>query len=148
MLLKLFKHLLVILMFITASVVQAESPQLKVFTPESYNRILNKNDGNEFTLVFWSVICSPCLKELKHVGENKMYLHSKFIFVSIDGSDLLKDVKDFIKQAGLQTQQHWIFNEQQRDEIVQAVDENWYGEVPRNYFFDDEGNRMRIRSIK
>ena len=144
---KLFSFI-IILSFYQSLIALADSPNVRIFYPESYAQILKKNEGKEFTLVFWSVICSPCLKELMHIGKSKMYLNSKFVFVAVDGDDVMKDVKAFIVKTGLQSQEHWVFDRSKIDENVTTIDESWYGVVPRNYFFDDEHNRIRLRNIK
>jgi len=98
--------------------------------------------------MFWSVECSPCLKELKHVSENKMYLSQKFIFVSIDNNQSPDQISMMIKKLKLTKQQHWVFQAGKEKEIIDSVDENWYGEVPRNYYFDEDHNRTRLGAIK
>ena len=123
-------------------------PDIKIFSPTSYSEILHQNEDKEFTLVFWSLICSPCLKELQTISNNKLYAGSKFIFVSIDGNDLRADVTKMIRRLKLESAEHWIFDSRKIDEIITSVDENWYGEVPRNYYFDYEHNRTRLRKIE
>ena len=131
----------------TATVRGAETT-VRTFTPNSYSQLLNENDEKEFTLMFWSVECSPCLKELKHVSENKMYLSQKFIFVSIDNNQSPDQISMMIKKLKLTKQQHWVFQAGKEKEIIDSVDENWYGEVPRNYYFDEDHNRTRLGAIK
>ena len=123
-------------------------PEIKIFSPASYSEILHQNEDKEFTLVFWSLICSPCLKELQTISNKKLYTGSKFIFVSIDGDDLRADVTKMIRRLKLESAEHWIFDSRKIDEIITSVDESWYGEVPRNYYFDYEHNRIRLGKIE
>lgn len=136
-----------VLLLISQAVV-ADEPLVKTFYPESYAKILKDNNGKEFTLVFWSVSCSPCIKELKLISETKMYVNQKFVFVAIDGEAILDDIIWLIRQLNLEQQEHWVFKSELAQEIINAVDKTWYGEVPRNYFFDVDDNRLRLRELK
>jgi len=146
--LKNILKLIAILVTIFFMVSAVSSSKIKIFNSGSYDSLLEMHQGKEFTLIFWSIICMPCIRELKIISKNKIYLSGKFVFVSTDGDDLIMDLKQFIEKLGLQEQEHWVFNHEKVDEIINEVDEHWYGEVPRNYFFDDEHNRIRIRVIK
>ena len=136
-----------LLSFSSLSAQASDDPTVNVFYPHSYAEILKNHNGEEFNMVFWSVICSPCLKELQLISQKKLYLNSKFVFIAVDGDDLMADVKKYIHKVGLNNQEHWVFKHTLIDENVNVVDSSWFGVVPRNYFFDYEHNRVRIRGF-
>jgi len=139
---------LVFILFLTPVIVWADTSDIKVFEPESYADILNENDGKEFTLVFWSITCPSCIRELRLISRKKLYLNEKFVFVSTDGDDFTNEIQQLLNKLKLQQLEHWVFNSLKTEQIVNMVDETWYGEVPRNYFFDDEHNRVRVRNFE
>ncbi len=139
---------LVLVFSLMSFMAYANETRINIFHPASYHKILDQYQGKAFTLVFWSVFCSPCIRELERLGKNKTYMSGTFIFVSTDGDNLIKEVQRLIEKTGLQNQQHWVFSAAQIDEIINTVDSQWYGEVPRNYFFDDEHNRIRLNVLE
>jgi len=140
--------ILIVAFYLVIPSVDAEEYPVKIFDTNSYAKVLQANDGKEFTLIFWSLLCSPCIKELYYISESKLYESSKFVFVSVDGDDITQEVKRFLKKIDLINQEHWIFSVSQIDEIVHSVDPRWYGEVPRNYFFDEDHNRIRLKHLE
>lgn len=143
-----FKLLLILFLLGSHSIGWNEELKIKTFTAASYTKILNQNEGREFTLVFWSTTCSPCLQELTLIADSKMYVNQKFIFVSIDNELDVSEIAAVIKGLQLEQLEHWVFQAGQSQDIIDSVDERWYGEVPRNYYFDDEHIRRRIKIIK
>ncbi|VAW93790.1 hypothetical protein MNBD_GAMMA23-729 [hydrothermal vent metagenome] len=117
---------------------------IKIFYPGSYAKILEGNKGKAFTLLFWSVDCSSCLEKLKLISKAEIYANQTFVFVSTDGDDMLVDVISVIKQMNLEQQAHWVFKSELTQEIINSVDNTWYGEVPRNYYFDKDHQRIRL----
>ena len=144
----LMKFCLIFMLLGLPSICFSGNVQLKILGSAGYNKILFENTGKEFTLIFWSVTCPPCIKELALISKNKMYLNQKFVFVSTDSEQSSQDVIALLKKLALEDQDHWIFQNGQAQAIISSVDDNWYGEVPRNYFFDEDHNRMRLRKIE
>ncbi len=126
----------------------AQQSFIKTFYPGSYTKLLENNKGSEFTLLFWSVDCPPCLEKLKLISKTRMYAKQKFVFVSTDGDEMLADVAAVVKQMNLEQQAHWVFKSGLNQEIINSVDSNWYGEVPRNYYFNKNHQRTRLQELK
>jgi len=137
-----------VLSFCVAPYVFASNIIIKIFYPNSYHEILKHNEGKEFTLMFWSITCRPCIKELALISRTKMYENQKFVFVSTDYDQEHEYISEVIKVFMLEQQEHWVIQTGKFEEVISEVDKNWYGEVPRNYFFDEDHNRTRLRTIK
>ncbi len=138
---------LFILLLQTSYNAVAQQSFIKTFYPGSYTKVLENNKGSEFTLLFWSVDCPPCLEKLKLISEAGMHAKRKFVFVSTDGDEMLADVTAVVKQMNLEQQVHWVFKSGLSQEIINSVDSNWYGEVPRNYYFNKKHQRIRLTEI-
>ena len=137
-----------VLSLCVAPYVFASNLIIKSFYPNSYHQILKNNEGKEFTLMFWSITCRPCIKELALISRTKMYENQKFVFVSTDYDQEHEYISEVIKVFMLEQQEHWVIQTGKFEEVISEVDKNWYGEVPRNYFFDEDHNRTRLRTIK
>lgn len=145
---KRFIAIVLLIGLLGSSLGYAQQGIIKPFSAKSYAEILKNNEGKEFTLIFWSIMCSPCIKELALISKNKIYVNHTLIFVSTDYEYPVADITAVIKQFNLQDQEHWVFNGSDVLAIISSVDKSWYGEVPRNYFFDDEHNRIRLQQIQ
>lgn len=137
-------NICIFIIFITEFEAQANKFIFTGFTPYSYHQILSNHKGSELTMVFWSINCPPCLKELKTISEKKLHLINKFIFISTDNEEPLKNISFIINKFNLAKQEHWIFKGGQVENIINSIDKAWYGEVPRNYYFNRKHQRKRI----
>jgi len=116
---------------------------LQPFTSESLEEITAARSGQPFLLVLWSIDCPPCLKELKHIGQ----LYSQFtpgslVLVSTDGADYAEEAQQVLKQSGLANAESWLFSDNFPERLRYRIDPNWYGELPRAYFYDASHERI------
>lgn len=116
---------------------------LNPFSDESLKEIADARNGHPFLLVLWSIDCPPCLKELKHIGQ----LYSEFtpgslVLVSTDGADYAEEAQQILTQSGLANAESWLFSGGFPERLRYRIDPNWYGELPRAYFYDAKHNRV------
>jgi len=117
--------------------------ELRPFTNESLKEITDARDGRPFLLVLWSIDCPPCLKELKHIGQ----LYSQFtpgslVLVSTDSADYADEAQQLLTQNGLADAESWLFSGNFPERLRYRIDPNWYGELPRAYFYDAKHKRV------
>ena len=94
-------------------------------------------EGKEFLLGLWSVDCPPCLVELKMMGEVlALNPDLPFVLVSTDSIETREDALEFLIDYNLHEIQSWIFADSFIERLRYSIDPNWYGELPRSYFFD------------
>jgi thiol-disulfide isomerase/thioredoxin len=115
-----------------------------ITTQDEMKSILEANKGSVTLVNFWATWCPPCVKEFPEIL--KLYRDYrekgfKLIFVSLDDASetdsklkpfLLKQGVDFVSYQG-------IFPKP--EELTDAIDKNWGGEIPVTYIYDKEGKR-------
>lgn len=121
----------------------AESSDIKIFNVADYKNIVSQQN-NEFVMLFWSIDCSPCIKEMRSISALSKKQRSKFVFISTDGDEFKQEVSNVLTRLDLEKEQNWVFSSASTDDIINAVDNSWYGETPRSYYFDKEKNRTRL----
>lgn len=105
-------------------------------------RALRKNDSGKFRLVnFWATWCAPCVAEFSDfVTVNRMYRHRDFelVTVSLNRPDEEKTVLEFLKKKQA-SNRNLIFATPDREQLINAFDPTWQGEVPYTVLINPEG---------
>ncbi len=119
----------------------AAADNFKAFTVDSFQQIKESYTGQEFLLGLWSVDCPPCLVELKFMGE-LLALNPglPYVLVSTDPIEQREYSADFLEDFGLMEMESWMFADSFVERLRYSIDSNWYGELPRSYFFDANHN--------
>ena len=115
----------------------AVADNIRSFTFDSFSRIKSEFEGKEFLLGLWSVDCPPCLVELDMMGKI-LDLNPKlpFVLISTDPIDTKEDAIEFLSDFNLHNRESWMFADSFVERLRYSIDPNWYGELPRSYFFD------------
>lgn len=94
---------------------------------------LAKNDTGDLLLVnLWATWCGPCVSELPDlVTMNRMYRGRKFRFVtiSIDDPEKRDEALEVLKTYHA-SNSNYIFEGDDRDDLAEALDEQWPGPIP------------------
>jgi len=134
--------LLALLLFILAQSALAKG-SFKAFERDSLAGIEQARQGQAFVLVLWSIDCPPCLHELKLLSQLRdSGLEERLILVSTDGADYRDDLEKLIALEQLSGYEHWLFNDVLPERLRYSIDPAWYGELPRAYFYDEQGERI------
>lgn len=115
----------------------AEGDYFQPFTATSFAEIKAGYAGQEFLVGLWSVDCPPCLVELDMMGailEDNPDL--PFVLISTDPIEDREWAYDFLQDFGLAERPSWMFADSFEERLRFSIDPNWYGELPRSYFFD------------
>lgn len=116
---------------------------IRLFAKESYQQILAQHQGKPLLLNFWSLDCPPCLKEFSVLKEiNQQLPDISIVMVSVDGANAMAEAQQTLSQHGLDHLEQWLFPENHDPVLRYQVDPRWYGELPRNYFFDRQQQRL------
>jgi len=100
-----------------------------------------QNMGKQWLMLLWSVDCPPCFKELAIIQTLKRH-HGDLLVVIIntDANDEIKtERKDIIEKFELKDFTNFHFVDGQGDQSRFFIDPNWYGELPRSYFVERNG---------
>ena len=118
------------------------------FTFDSFSEIKSKFKDQEFLLGLWSVDCPPCLVELNMMGELlELNPDLPFVLISTDSIDTKEDAIEFLIDFNLEQRESWMFADNFVERLRYTIDPNWYGELPRSYFFDRDHNMQSHSGI-
>jgi thiol-disulfide isomerase/thioredoxin len=94
---------------------------------------LAANDGKKLRLInVWATWCQPCVAELPElVTMNRMYRGRPFemITISMDEMDRKDKAVEKLKELKIAAQ-NYIFADEDKDKLVNALDPQWEGPVP------------------
>lgn len=112
---------------------------IKAFTTQSFEQIKADRAGRPFVLALWSVDCPPCMVELELLG--RMLAQQPdlpLLLISTDDIALQADAEDFLLDYGLADMTSWMFADDYAAPLRFSIDPQWFGELPRSYYFDSE----------
>ncbi|MEX2335583.1 MAG: hypothetical protein WD600_15080 [Pseudohongiella sp.] len=110
---------------------------IKPFTAVSFAQIKAVREGQPFVLALWSVDCPPCMVELDLLGRmREQHPALPLVLVSTDAIELQADAEDFLKDYGLADMTSWMFADDYAAPLRYSIDPQWFGELPRSYYFD------------
>lgn len=137
---------LTILMFVSSA--HSATQDIRLFQPGSYAQLLKQQESQSFMLVFWSLDCPPCYKELAMLAkEIKTQPQLTLVLVSTDTPDDISEIQQKLAQFGFNNVNAWVFDRNSAQQLRYEIDPKWYGELPRSYLFDSRHQRQAITGI-
>lgn len=121
-----------------------EPNSIRIFNSSDYRNIINNRDNTPFIMLFWSIECSPCLKEMDNISKLSKKERNQFIFIATDGHEIKQEINDVLSNIGLEKENNWVFNGDSSEAIIGTIDSSWYGETPRSYYFDKNKKRSQL----
>ena len=86
---------------------------------------------------FWSIDCPYCIDDLKKLGKAlSKNTNVKLITVCVDGKESAKKAERILSQANLPKHEKYQYAVVDEDRLRYNIDQAWYGELPRTYFYD------------
>lgn len=143
----MLKYGILFLLLCTSFVVTAEQP-VKIFKTGTYAQLLEQRHNKPFMLVFWSLDCPPCYKELVMLSEvmQKQPL-LELVVVSTDKPSDIGEIRQKLNRFGLKNINTWVFDNDIAQQLRYEIDPGWYGELPRSYLFNAKHNRQAISGV-
>jgi hypothetical protein len=115
---------------------------LRPFTADSYRQLLSEHAGQPLLLVLWSVECPPCQQELATLGQLLKEVPTlPLTLIATDQGLPTSHLTAVLARHGLENVDAWVFADPVAARLRQAIDPEWYGELPRSYFFGADGER-------
>lgn len=131
-----------VLIYGDTSLASQGAVSLRPFGPESLKDVTSTKVRQPFMMVLWSIDCSSCLKELALFREyQKQLTHERLVLIATDGPDAANLVEQTLVEYQLDHLDNWLFSEDMVEHIRFSIDPEWYGELPRTYFYGDDGSR-------
>lgn len=122
----------------------------------SYSKIIAAHTGNPFIVALWSVSCTHCGADLE-IFEwlLKKYPSLQLVLISTDTPEQAPEIAQRLGQYHLDKTarnksgnlESWVFADSYTERLHFEVDAQWYGELPRTYFFDANGKSTAISGV-
>lgn len=122
------------------------APDPRRFDANSYGTILEEHHGKPFLLVFWSLECPPCYRELEMLGAKGAGDRFDVVFVSTDEPTAADRIRGVLKRFGLEHADSWVFDGPAM-KLRFTVDRHWYGELPKSYIFNADHDRQSMSGV-
>lgn len=120
----------------------------KIFTSGSYQKLLASKKNQPLLLIIWSLDCASCLKEMPLIAKlHRQYPDLNMVLLSVDGSENRQQVQQMLVKTQLQNAQNWLFADANSRKLRFEIDPDWFGELPRNYFFAADHQRFGISGV-
>jgi peroxiredoxin len=111
----------------------AEPVELNLIDVDGVKKLAANADGKRLRLInVWATWCGPCTAELPELVEvNRMYRKRDFemVTISMDAADKKDRALATLKDLKVATT-NYLFNDEDKDKLVAALDPKWEGPVP------------------
>ncbi len=136
---KYFKFVVLSALLFGASASSADN--ISAFTSNSFEAIKQEYQGKEFLVGLWSIDCPPCLVELGLMsGLLEHNPDLPFVLISTDPIEHKAQAIEFLTDFNLSQRKTWMFADNFVEKLRYSIDPQWFGELPRSYFFDAQHN--------
>jgi len=111
------------------------------FDKEQLASVKTQNMGKQWLMLLWSVDCPPCFKELAIIQKlQNQYDDLAVVIINTDADDEINEEReDIIEKFKLGGFTNFHFADGKGDQNRFIIDPNWYGELPRSYFIENNG---------
>lgn len=115
----------------------------RAFGPGSFAELTDARSGEPFLLVLWSTTCLPCREEFRVLAElREEYGELPLVLVGTDPPGQEAMVERMLDHFGLVDLENWAFADDDALRLRFEIDPEWYGELPRSYFYATSGERV------
>ncbi|NOX27128.1 MAG: TlpA family protein disulfide reductase [Gammaproteobacteria bacterium] len=133
----------VIFVIVYLSISSALANNITLFEESSLADILAQRENRPFILVIWSIDCEPCMKELELLSRlHTTQIHLDVVLISTDGPEQLAEVGAVLHRFAITDLDNWLFANSHSPRLRYQIDKQWYGELPRAYFYLDATTRL------
>jgi hypothetical protein len=124
----------------------ADAPaQPSAFGLNDLRAIEERHHGRPFLAVLWSLDCAPCRSELELLGElRRTHPELDLVLISTDPGSTEAATLEILSSHGLAAVESWAFADANAERLRFSIDPEWFGELPRAYFYDGNGSRRGV----
>ncbi len=112
-----------------------------LFSQMSFDSLKRDHQGKNWLMVLWSVDCPPCFKELAMIQRLRT-LDNQLTVVLIntdDDDEISVQRKRILSDYQVEDLENFYFQTGETDRNRFIIDPHWYGELPRSYFINKQG---------
>lgn len=123
---------------------------LRPFGRDSLDAVREQYNGEPFILALWSLTCAPCYEELAFLAQLKR--RQPALNIVLVATDDYRDpgqrrrLERTLEEYALGDLDNRAFAGEAR-RIRYAIDPQWYGELPRSYFYDAGHQRRAVSGL-
>ena len=118
---------------------------VRSFVRGSHQQIISARAGKPFVVTFWSLTCTNCRDDLALFGKLvQKYRDFDLVIVSTDSPEQNQEIAQTLQRYRLGRAESWVFADSFAERLRFEVDAQWYGELPRTYFYDAQGHAMAL----
>jgi thiol-disulfide isomerase/thioredoxin len=126
----------------------AEEPvSLDTIGEQGLKEMLQNKTGKLLLINVWATWCGPCVAEFGDLIDiNRMYRRRDFQFISLSADDPDKKQKalEFLQQEHASCK-NYIYNSDNREKLINAVDPNWKGALPYTILVEPGGKIVYVK---
>ena len=139
----LLTSMLLMSTLVMSGLAQAEraSKGSTAFSKLRFEQVKQEKKGQKWLALLWSVDCPPCMKELALVQKlQQKQQNLAVVIINTDTEESSEQERvDIIKHFNLVNLKNFHFTQGQEAQQRYQVDPQWFGELPRSYFIDEQG---------
>ena len=111
------------------------------FNKVELETIKKQNKGKKWLMLMWSVDCPPCFKELAIIQKlTQQDENLNIVLINADASDeVIQERMNIIEEFRLNNLVNFHFVDGKVEYSRFIIDSTWFGELPRSYFIDTNG---------
>jgi thiol-disulfide isomerase/thioredoxin len=114
------------------------------FVRGSQQAIVTAHAGTPFVLSLWSLDCTYCRHDLAMLGRlQKDHPQLRLVMVATDPPSRRGEIAPTLAGLGVEGES-WLFADAYAERLRYEVDTEWFGELPRTYFYDGKGERIGV----
>jgi len=122
----------------------AAAPAFRPLTRGSFGTLVDARRGEPFLLVLWSITCGPCRDEFALLRAMRVsHPNLPLVLVSTDDASDQALAGKALQDFGMTGEESWIFADDAQ-KLRFEIDPDWYGELPRAYFYDASHRREGV----
>ncbi|HEX6997468.1 MAG TPA: TlpA family protein disulfide reductase [Gammaproteobacteria bacterium] len=123
----------------------AASAEQAPFDVGDLAEIERRHGGEPFLVVLWSLDCPPCRGELALLGDfRRRHPDLELVLISTDPPEAAALAAQVLSSCGLADAETYGFASRNAERLRHAIDPEWFGELPRAYFYAADGTRRGV----
>jgi hypothetical protein len=121
---------------VTGAARAAPASAIRPLQSGSFARLVTARQGQPFLLILWSITCVPCRDEFALLAAMRTR-HPRLALVLVSTDDVSDEAMATraLQDFGMAGEESWIFADDAQ-KLRFEIDPDWYGELPRAYFYD------------
>ncbi|TVS16902.1 MAG: hypothetical protein EA417_07825 [Gammaproteobacteria bacterium] len=128
-------------LLLALTLAHAAGAALQPFDTDAFDEIRTRYANETVLVLIWSLDCHHCKDGMaKAAGLLDERPGLNLVLVNVDPADEAAAVASTLQKLGLSEADNWQFVDAPAARLRATIDPQWFGELPRSYLIDAEGN--------